>query len=470
MKLAFYNTLARKIEEFVPIKPGKVGLYTCGPTVYDFAHIGNFRAYIFEDLLRRTLEFAGYDVYHVMNLTDVDDKTIRTSIKQGLPLREFTAKYIAAFYADLDTLKIHRAHDYPAATDYVEEMKAMIQTLLDKGIAYTTESGDVYFSIEKYPDYGKLANLNMEEMRKGERVSDDEYEKESLVDFALWKGWSERDGDVFWDAPWGKGRPGWHIECSAMATKFLGPHFDIHCGGVDNIFPHHEDEIAQSECCTGEKFVNYWLHCKHLMVEGEKMSKSVGNCYTIPQLLEKGYSGREIRYELLATRYRDGLNFTFQGLKERRGNLERIDGYQARLVKLAEGEAEQGNWAAQLPEWAKTVEADFGAAIADDLNISGALAVLFDSITQGNRAMNEEELTGAQAAAILSLLARLDVVLGFLSPESNEVDADLEALAEARQAAREAKDWGEADRIRDELAAKGWKIEDTADGPKLKKL
>ena len=470
MKPKFYNTLHRRVEEFSPIEPGHIRLYTCGPTVYDFAHIGNFRAYVFEDLLKRLLLFLGYKVTHVMNLTDVDDKTIRAANEQGTPLREYTRVYIDAFFEDLNALNIVPADEYPAATDHVEEMKAMIQTLIDKGYAYTTDSGDVYFSIEKYDKYGQLANLNLDEMRKGERVADDEYEKESLVDFALWKGHTERDGDVAWDAPWGRGRPGWHIECSAMATRYLGPHFDIHCGGVDNIFPHHEDEIAQSECCSGEKFVNYWLHNAHLIVDGKKMSKSEGNFYTLRMLQNKGWTGREIRYELIATRYRDQLNFTFAGLQERRGNLQRIDDFQERLAKLADGADRSDD--PPLPAWALGAEQAFAEALCDDLNIAGALAVLFNLLNDGNRAMDNSEVTAAHAVAVQKVLARLDEVLGFIIAPDDEADVDPELLrlVEAREAARAEKNWVEADRIRDELAERGWKIDDTPDGSKLKRL
>ncbi len=303
-QLTFYNSLSHWPEEFKPIEEGKVGLYTCGPTVYNFAHIGNFRCYMFEDLLKRTLLYFGYDVKHVMNLTDVDDKTIRGSQAAKMPLTEFTQQYKDAFFKDIATLRIIPADIYPAATDHIPEMIALIQKLFDLGIAYQAEDKSVYFSIAKWPKYGQLMKIDRDQMRVGVRIKMDEYAKESVADFALWKAYDEADGDVAWDSPWGKGRPGWHIECSAMSGKYLGKTFDMHCGGIDNMFPHHEDEIAQSEAANGCKFVNYWLHCAHLMVDGQKMSKSLGNFFTLRDILAKGYSGREIRWVLIGAHYR----------------------------------------------------------------------------------------------------------------------------------------------------------------------
>ena len=286
-KILLFNTLTRRKEPFTPLEIGKVKMYTCGPTVYDYAHIGNFRAFLFEDLLKRWLLLQGFKVTHVMNLTDVDDKTIRGSQKQGLPLRQFTDFYIKAFFEDIKTLNILAADVYPRATDRIPEMVALIKTLMDKGYAYRGEDGSIYYCISKFPDYGKLSKLKTAELKAGARVSQDEYAKEEAQDFALWKAWTPEDGDVFWETELGKGRPGWHIECSAMSMKYLGETFDIHCGGVDNIFPHHENEIAQSEAASGKKFVNYWLHNEHLQVEGKKMSKSLGNYYTLRDLLAK---------------------------------------------------------------------------------------------------------------------------------------------------------------------------------------
>ncbi len=487
MAFRIHNTLTRSVEEVQPAEAGHVRMYTCGPTVYNFAHIGNFRAYLFEDLLRRHLKFRGFRVTQVMNLTDVDDKTIRSSREQGLPLKAFTKKYIEAFFADLKTLRVEPAEHYPAATDHVPEMIALIQTLLDKGVAYKSDDGSIYFSIAKFPGYGKLAHLDMSGLRSGARVAQDEYEKESAADFALWKAWDEQDGDVAWDAPWGRGRPGWHIECSAMGMKYLGPSFDLHTGGVDNIFPHHEDEIAQSEAATGHPFVKYWMHCAHLVVDGKKMSKSLGNFFTLRDLVGKGYSGRELRYELLATHYRQSLNFTFESLDAVRSALGRLDEFSDRLRAVAgivdpgiqktgttgpgvtpqAGISDPGY---NLPAWAQQALEAFTAALDDDLNVSAALAALFDMITAGNRAMNEKTLDAAGAAAVLGLLQRFDAVLGILEPEQQQTDAAAEALLAQRQAARQAKNWPESDRLRDELKQRGWVIQDTPQGPKLKKI
>jgi cysteinyl-tRNA synthetase len=395
MSVRLFNTYSREVETFTPLDPAgrEVKMYTCGPTVYNYAHIGNFRAYIFEDLLQRHLEARGYLVERVMNLTDVDDKTIRGCRQLGMRLAEFTEQYKRAFFEDLDTLRIQRAHHFPAATDaiYLQRMIEMIRQLEEQGIAYQAEDKSVYFRLSKFPDYGKLAHLNLDELRPSGRVSSDEYEKESVGDFALWKAWDEADGDVAWDSPWGRGRPGWHIECSAMATALLGPELDIHCGGVDNIFPHHEAEIAQSECCTGKKFVRQWLHCAHLMVEGQKMSKSAGNFYTLRDLLEKGFSGREVRFALLTVNYRLPLNFTLAGLEGARAALHRLDEWVARLRDLA-GEASTANTNEAAVE-------PFFAALDDDLNISGAMGQLFELVRETNRRIDLGEITPPEAGA-----------------------------------------------------------------------
>jgi cysteinyl-tRNA synthetase len=439
--------------------------------VYDFAHIGNFRAYMFEDLLKRYMVYRGYNVYHVMNLTDVDDKTIRGCCAASKPLKEYTQPFIDSFFEDLKTLNIVPADKYPAATDHVSEMIAMIQILIEKEFAYQSDDGSVYYRIDKFEDYGKLAHIDLCGMRSGVRIDSDEYEKDNVADFALWKAWSEADGDVHWESPWGRGRPGWHIECSAMAIKYLGNSFDIHCGGVDNIFPHHDDEIAQSEAVTGEKFVNYWMHCAHLRVDGEKMSKSAGNFYTLRDLSEMGYSGREIRFELLATHYRKSLDFQVTkggGLKQRRTALARLDEFRKRLEKLA------GDAAGELPTWASGTEAEFQKGLDDDLNIQLGLAAIFELVTAGNRACENNEVTPQTARAVIELFDRLDTVLGFLSPdtveESGEADPELNQLLADRQRFRAEKNWGEADRVRDALAAKGWSVKDTPDGAELIRL
>ena len=463
MPVRLFNTYTRQIEGFTPLDPAgrRVKMYTCGPTVYNHAHIGNFRAYVFEDLLQRHLEARGYEVERVMNLTDVDDKTIRGARAAGRRLADFTQVYKDAFFADLETLRIKRAQHFPAATEprYIERMIAMIGQLVEQGIAYQADDKSVYFRLAKFPDYGKLAHLNLEELRPSGRVNSDEYEKENIGDFALWKAWDEADGDVRWDSPWGPGRPGWHIECSAMATAILGPELDIHCGGVDNIFPHHEAEIAQSECCTGKKFVRYWLHCAHLMVDGQKMSKSLGNFYTLRDLLEKGFTGREIRYALLTVNYRLPLNFTFAGLEAARAALGRIDEWVARLKDRA------GKVTPEPTPFSEGVEAFF-ALLDDDLNISGALGQLFTLIRDSNADLDFDAVSPAQAAALLADWHRANAVLR-LENDEVAVPAKVTALVEERQAARAAKNWAESDRLRDEIAALGWIVKDTKDGPKL---
>ena len=467
MALEFHNSLTRRQEPFEPIQAGAVGLYTCGPTVYNIAHIGNFRAYVFEDLLKRTLLYCGYRVRHVMNLTDVDDKTIRDSRAAGTSLAAFTGRFKEAFFADSQRLRLAPADVYPAATEHIPEMISLIQTLIAKGVAYQADDRSVYFSIARWPAYGQLVHIDRDQMRTGERVSHDEYAKESVADFALWKAWTETDGDVVWDSPWGKGRPGWHIECSAMSSRYLGPHFDIHCGGVDNMFPHHEDEIAQSEAANGCRFVNVWLHCAHLVVDGEKMSKSLGNFYTLRDVLDRGYSGREIRYVLLATHYRQALNFSFRSCEDARAALQRLDAFRSRLEE-----------AARLPdagvEGARAVGtkagAAFRAAMEDDLNISAALAALFDLVREANRLLDAGSASGTGATALLAALQDMDRVLAVVTPDDGDsVPESILGLAAARQAARQAKDFRRADQIRDQLAAAGWVIEDTAKGPRARR-
>src|SRR5881296_149817 len=460
------NTLTRSVEEFVPRDPAgkKVGMYCCGPTVHDFAHIGNFRTFVFADLVRRYLEFKGYAVLHVMNITDVEDKIIKRVRESGVPLREYTGKYEEAFLEDLQTLGCLRPQQMPRATEHIREIISLIERLIDRGIAYKAADGSVYFSIEKYRgsgrQYGQLAKLNFDELRPGERVSSDEYAKESLADFALWKARLPEDGAVYWPTPWGEGRPGWHIECSAMSMKILGPSFDIHMGGEDLIFPHHEDEIAQSEGAglqpQGERFVKYWLHGAHLMVEGKKMSKSLGNFFTLRDLLAKGFTGREIRYLLLTAHYRETFNFTLEGLTAARTSLARLDECQAKLREVA------GNATATADS---RLAGNFSAALDDDLNVSAAWRVVFDWVRDTNRALTDNQFSSAQAAAALAAWQRIDSVFGIGERPDADVPREIVALLEQRETARKAKDFKRADAIRDELKAKGWVIEDTPKGP-----
>ena len=459
MAIRFFNTLTRQIEDFAPREAGQVKLYTCGPTVYNFAHIGNFRAYIFEDLLQRHLELRGFKVTRVMNLTDVDDKTIRGCRAAGIPLAEFTQPFKAAFFEDLDTLRIKRADHFPEATadNHIARMISMISTLVEKGHAYRAEDGSVYFRIRSFPNYGKLAHFNLDELRDGVRVSNDEYEKENVGDFALWKAWDPADGDVGWESPWGRGRPGWHIECSAMATEILGDQLDIHCGGEDNIFPHHEAEIAQSECVTGHPFVRLWMHCKHLQVEGSKMAKSAGNFFTLRDLMEKGWTGREVRYALISVKYREPLNFTFEGLAAARSALQRLDEWTLRLRDVASTATGE-----------KSVDGldAFAAALDDDLNISAALASVFDVIRDTNRRMDASSLSPEEANGLLQWLAGVNSVLGF-DPDAEPVPAEVESLLVRRTDARAAKDWKLSDTLRDEILSLGWVVKDTKEGQKL---
>ena len=468
MALRFLDTLTRTKRDFEPIEPGKVGLYTCGPTVYNYAHLGNFRAYVFEDLLRRTLKYKGYAVTQVMNLTDVEDKTIRASREAGIPLGEHTAKYIDAFFEDLDALNIERAEHYPRATEFVGEMIEIVKGLVEKGVAYESDDGSVYFNIAKFPTYGELAHINPDDLKAGARVAQDEYDKESAADFALWKAWDANDGDVKWESPWGPGRPGWHIECSAMSMKLLGPHFDIHTGGVDNIFPHHQNEIAQSEAYTGRTFVNSWLHNEHLIVEGRKMAKSFGNFYTLRDLLDKGYSGRQIRWLLLTTHYRARLNFTFAGLDAAKASLDRIDDCVLKLREAtSHGAPGEGEAVAALIEHAR---AQFEEGLDDDLNIAVSVAALFDFIRDVNKLLAEGAVTANEAENALAFLDSLDAVLGVIHfGKAGEIPAEIVKMAMERQNAREAKDFARADALRDEIAARGWTVEDKPDGFRLKK-
>ncbi len=466
MALKFRNSLTRTKEEFRPIDEGKVRMYTCGPTVYGFAHIGNFRTFMFEDLLRRYLKYKGYEVLQVMNLTDVDDKTIRDSQKEGVSLKEFTTRYTKAFFEDLDTLGIERAEVYPAATDHISEMVGMVKELLARGLAYEV-NGNYYFRIGEFKEYGKLAHLDTANLKAGARVAADEYEKDSVSDFALWKAWDEADGDVYWETELGKGRPGWHLECSAMSMKYLGNHFDIHTGGIDNLFPHHENEIAQSEGATGEPFVNYWLHAEHLIVEGRKMAKSFGNFFRLRDLLDKGYSGVAVRYVLIATHYRQQLNFTFQGLDAANASLERYNGFIANLEDYPGGKESGG----EADEAITKVLAGFEDSLDDDLNISGAMASVFDYIREINRLKAEDRLSTAERDRALETIRRIDSVLNltYQQAEAGDLDAEIEDLIAQRTAARKNKDFAKADQIRDDLLARGIVLEDTPQGVKWKR-
>jgi len=460
----FFNTLTRRKEKFVPLEKGKVKMYTCGPTVYDFAHIGNFRAFVFEDLLRRWLEYCGYKVIHVMNITDVDDKTIAAARKKGISLREYTEHYTQAFFEDITALNIEKAHYYPRATEHIPEMVALIKKLLEKGYAYRGEDGSIYYAISKFKDYGKLSKIRVKELKPGARVKVDEYGKEEAHDFALWKAWDEEDGDVFWETELGKGRPGWHIECSAMSMKYLGETFDIHCGGVDNIFPHHENEIAQSEAATGKQFVRYWLHNEYLLVEGRKMSKRFGNYYTLRDLLAKGYDPKAIRYLLMSTHYRQQLNFTFEGLEAAKNAVDRLTNFVYRLLD-ADGEG-CGEKIGSLME---NVQKRFEEAMCDDLNIAVALAAIFNFVREVNKLMDDNKLSRGEAEQVYELMMRFDKVLGVIGEvkkEEEKLPKEAEELIRKREEARKVRDWETADKIRERLKAMGVIVEDTPQGVK----
>ena len=456
--MKFYNTLHRKKEDFQPLEKGKVTLYTCGPTVYDYAHIGNFRAYIFEDLLRRYLEFSGYDVLQVMNITDIDDKTIRRSIEEKMSLEDFTDKYTSSFFEDVEALKIIPAHHYPRATEFIPQMIETIKQLEDKGFTYTTEDGSVFFKISQFSEYGKLANLNPDQLKSGDRVEDDEYGKEEGRDFALWKGFKPQDGDVNWDSPWGKGRPGWHIECSVMSTHYLSNHFDIHCGGVDNIFPHHENEIAQSCAASGEGFVNYWLHNEHLLVDGQKMSKSMGNFYTLRDLIEKGCSPEALRYTLISTHYRSKLNFTFEKVKAAQKCINKLRELKRRLKKIDNEEDEV------LNSETESMLSKFSEKLEDDLNISGALGELFIWVNYLFAELDNDKLDCCSAKGALSALRKIDSVLGVIDCANLEVDDIIHELIKDREKARSDKNWEKADEVRKQLDGLGIVLDDTPEG------
>ncbi len=473
MTLRFHNSLTRRLEPFEPIEPGRVRMYTCGPTVYDRAHVGNFRAFLWEDLLRRYLKWKGFEVDQVMNLTDVDDRTIAAARERGMTLAEVTEPVIGMFVEDWDTLGLEAVEHSPRATEHVGGMIALIQKLLDRGLAYEAD-GSIYFAIGKFPGYGRLANLDPAELVSAQRAAgDEEYDKDDARDFVLWKGGEREEGDVaVWDSPWGQGRPGWHLECSAMAMEYLGDTLDIHTGGVDNLFPHHTNEIAQSEGATGQTFSNNWLHAAHLLVEGQKMSKSLGNCYTIPELVEKGHQPSSIRYLLLSGHYRSQLNFKFDGLVNAAHAVGRIHEFRRRVQAVEES----STWSeGPLAALAKEARVRFEEAMDNDLNVSDALAAVFNLVREGNHQLDRVPLDAGGVDNVLAFLADFEAVFGVLSlrdregagPDEGLVAWAIERLA-ARDLARANRDFGQADAIRDEMAAKDVVVEDLADVTRLR--
>lgn len=451
MSLKFHNTLTREKENFEPLDPKEVRMYTCGPTVYNYPHIGNYRAYVFGDILKRHLKYSGCNVKHIMNITDIDDKTIRDSIAQKKSLKEFTEYYTEEFFKDRDMLHIVPADLYTKATDYVPEMVEIIEKLLEKGFAYKGEDGSTYFDIKKDKEYGKLSHFKIEDLKDNAqgRLKKDEYEKENAQDFALWKLWDENDGDVFWETSLGKGRPGWHIECSAMSMKNLGESFDIHTGGVDNMFPHHENEIAQSECSTGKQFVKYWMHNEHLMVDGKKMAKSAGNFYTLRDLIEKGVDPVAFRYWLYTGHYRTKVNFT----------MESVLGSKTALVKLYEAFKSLGD---EVGNILTNYKQEFNQAMNDDLNTPQAIAVVWELVKDSAVSNADKKAT----------ILDFDKVLGFGFADLREeiIPEEVKALAQEREEARKNKDFKKSDELRDKINSLGYEIKDSSEGVKISKI
>jgi cysteinyl-tRNA synthetase len=470
-ELQFHNTLSGKIEAFVPQKAGEVLMYTCGPTVYDYAHIGNYRTFVFQDILRRFLKLRGFKLNHVMNLTDVDDRIIANAAAAGKSIRDYTEEFVQAFFDDCKTLSIETPEHWIRATDHVDDMVKLIQRLQEKTFTYPSE-GSIYYRIAKFPDYGKLSKIDLTGIQAGARVDNDRYEKESARDFALWK--APKPGEHFWETPIGPGRPGWHIECSAMAMKYLGETLDIHAGGIDLAFPHHENEIAQSEAATGKPFVRYWLHAEHLLVEGEKMSKSLSNFFTLRDLFAKGYKPSALRFALASVPYRKQLNFTFDGLQQATSSVERLRNFADRLKQ---GKFPAGNQQGMAARIAKAAD-EFDAGLSDDLNTARALAAVFDLVREANIAMDKGEFRQGDVAAVQEFLATFDKAfavledndgeklqrLGYGTATSGPNDAEIDKLVAERNAAKKKRDFTTADRIRKELADRGIIIEDAKDG------
>ncbi len=442
--LKLYNTFGRKKQIFKPIKEGEVGVYGCGLTVYNYGHIGNYRTLVGYDVLTRYLKYKGYKVKKVVNITDVDDKTIRDSIKEGKSLKEFTDKYIKAFFEDEKSLNIIKADKYPRATEHIKEIVKIIEKLLKKGIAYKSDDG-IYFNVKKFKSYGKLSGVKLDKLKSSDRVDSDEYDKENVSDFALWKFYDNEDGNVFWKTSLGKGRPGWHIECSAMSTKYLGQPFDVHLGGVDLIFPHHENEIAQSEGCCDKKFANYWVHGEWMIVDGKKMSKSLGNYYTVRDLDDMGYSPLTLRYFYLIGHYRGQVNFTVENLKNAGNSLDRLK----RIVSELKDDGKENSKYLKL----------FEKAMDDDLDTVGALQVLW-SLLRDDKANGK-----------IKTIKKMDEVFGLdlLKKEKVEIPTDVMKLVKDREKARGDKDWKKADKLRSEIEKKGWKVDDTSEGSKVQK-
>src|ERR1700675_3587307 len=471
MEIRLHNALSNQTEHFVPQKPGEVSMYTCGPTVYDYAHIGNYRTFVFQDILRRFLKLRGFKLNHVMNLTDVDDRIIAKAAAAGVSIRDYTQKYVQAFFDDCKTLSIEAPEHWIRATDYIDDMVKLIQRLQEKSYTYAGD-GSIYYRIAKFPDYGKLSKIDVSGMQAGARVDSDRYEKESARDFALWK--APKPGEHFWETPIGRGRPGWHIECSAMAMKLLGETIDIHTGGIDLAFPHHENEIAQSEGATGKQFVHYWMHAEHLLVEGEKMSKSLGNFFTLRDLFAKGYKPSALRFALASVPYRRQLNFTFDGLQQASSSVERLRNFADRLAQGKFPAGAQKSMAKRIAEAAE----EFDAGLSDDLNTARSSRAVFEFGREANIVMDKGGVGGADVPAAQKFLQTFDQIfavlenndaqklqiLGYGQESTNAGDAEIEKLVAERQGARQTRDFATADRIRKELDKRGIILEDSRDG------
>ncbi len=458
MTVRLRDTLTGEVRPLEPLEPGHVRIYTCGPTVYGPAHIGNFRSFLFADLLVRYLRYRGLHVTWVMNLTDIDDRIISRAAAEGITTRELTDRHAARFLADIEAVGMTRPDILPRATDHIPQIADLVATLIDRGHAYRTPDGSVFFRIASWPGYGRLARLDPDSLRVGERVEADDYGKDDVRDFALWKG--PKDGEPSWDTRIGSGRPGWHIECSAMSMTHLGESFDIHTGGEDLVFPHHEDELAQSEAATGKPFVRCWLHCAHLRVGGEKMARRTGSFERVADLMDAGVSPRALRYVLISVHYRAPLNYSDESLPAATAAVERIDGLLSALAAYREERADDPG----LPAALDAMRAGFEAGLDDDLNISAALASVFDGVRDLNRRLDVRALSTADAARAIALIRELDTVLGIAAPAVADLDPALAALLEERVTARAAHDWAASDRLRDLLLARGIAVEDTRDG------
>ena len=461
MSFKVYNSLNKKTEIFKPINDGKVLLYTCGPTVYDYAHIGNFRTFIFEDLLKRWLMHLGYEVKHIMNITDVDDKTIEKARRKKKSLSSITEKYTEEFLRDIKWLKLIPANFFPKATNYIKEMIELIKILLDKNLAYIDDNGSVYYNVAGYSDYGKLGNVKPDNLQKRKRISDDEYGKNSIQDFALWKSYKKIDGAVYWDSPWGKGRPGWHIECSAMSMTELGEHFDIHCGGVDNMFPHHDNEIAQSEGVTGRPFVNYWMHSEFLLIDGGKMSKSLGNVFKIEDLKKMGFSPESIRFQLLSAHYRTKVIFSESKKKESDKVIKKFLNFHNLLKELSADTV--NNWV--LPEEYN----NFKEKMDNDLDTPGAISVFFSWMKDISKEIKNGKITKVKLGSAWAFLSIFNLIFDFINEEKLSVPKEIKIIFDERRVAREEKNWTLSDDLREKLFNLGWNVEDTEKGQKLLK-